>query len=161
MKKSVLTLGLALCGTLFAFAQDAAPAAPAPQDNPNAPEIQFESDVIDYGTIDYEANGERVFKFKNTGKEPLVILSTNGSCGCTVPSHPTEAIKPGETGEIHVKYATNRVGPFTKTVTVTSNAKTATKILKIKGTVKAKPEEPGMTPVQDNSHTPVATPDHN
>ena len=42
---------------------------------------------------------------------------------------------PGETAEIGVKYATNRVGQFTKTVTVTSNASEPSIVLKIKGKV--------------------------
>jgi hypothetical protein len=44
-----------------------------------------------------------------------------------------EPIAPGAKGIIGVKYATDRVGAFTKTVTVTSNADgQATKILTIK-----------------------------
>ena len=42
---------------------------------------------------------------------------------------------PGKSGEIEVKYDTNRVNPIRKTITVTSNAETPTVALKIKGTV--------------------------
>ena len=42
---------------------------------------------------------------------------------------------PGETGEIKVKYATNRVGPFSKTITITSNAFESKKVLRVKGRV--------------------------
>ncbi|MCB0397862.1 MAG: DUF1573 domain-containing protein [Flavobacteriales bacterium] len=161
MKKSLIATGLFLGSALFAFAQEPSTYAPAAPENPNAPEIVFESEVIDYGTIEYRANGEREFKFKNTGKEPLIITSAKGSCGCTVPSHPTEPIAPGASGVIKVKYATDRQGPFSKTVTITSNAKTATKVLKIKGTVKQKPEEPSGTPLQNsNTFTPTASPDN-
>ena len=107
--------------------------------NPNAPEIKFESDVIDYGTLDYNGDGLREFIFTNTGKEPLIITRAKGSCGCTVPTWPKEPIMPGAKGKIKVKYATNRPGKFTKTVTISSNAKTASKRLTIKGTVKPKP----------------------
>ena len=82
----------------------------------------FENETIDYGTIPHNADGQRQFVFTNTGNKPLVIESTQGSCGCTVPSKPEKPIQPGEKGVIGVKYATDRVGPFTKTVTVTSNA---------------------------------------
>ena len=99
--------------------------------------FEFESSVIDYGTIAHNADGVRAFKFKNTGTAPIVITNVKGSCGCTVPTKPDHAIMPGETAEIGVKYATNRVGAFTKTVTVTSNASEPTVILKIKGTVLA------------------------
>ena len=108
-------------------------------DNPNAPEIVFETTVIDYGTIEYNADGTREFKFKNTGKEPLIITSATGSCGCTVPTPPKDPVKPGETAVIKVHYDTKRVGNFEKTVTVVSNAKNATIVLKIKGVVKPAP----------------------
>ncbi len=99
------------------------------------PVFEFENIVIDYGEIAANSDGNRVFKFKNVGKSPLIISSVKGSCGCTVPTKPEEPIMPGETGEIKVKYATNRVGPFSKTVTITSNTYEPTMVLKIKGRV--------------------------
>ena len=99
------------------------------------PVFEFESEVIDYGEIAANSDGNRVFKFKNIGKSPLIISQVKGSCGCTVPTKPEKPIMPGETGEIKVKYATNRIGPFSKTVTITSNAYEETKVLRIKGRV--------------------------
>ncbi|MEO8234456.1 MAG: DUF1573 domain-containing protein [Flavobacterium sp.] len=96
----------------------------------------FESETIDYGTIAHNAEPNRQFVFTNNGNKPLIISNTQGSCGCTVPTTPKEPIAPGAKGIIGVKYATDRVGPFTKTVTVTSNAEgMPSKILTIKGTV--------------------------
>lgn len=96
----------------------------------------FETETIDYGTIPHNADGIREFVFTNNGNKPLIITNTQGSCGCTVPTTPKEPIAPGAKGKIGVKYATDRVGAFTKTVTVTSNADgQATKTLTIKGTV--------------------------
>lgn len=109
--------------------------------DPNAPAFEFETDVIDYGKIELNADGVRVFKFKNIGKSPLVISRIQSSCGCTVPKKPTEPIMPGATGEIEVKYATNRQGGFSKMITVYSNATEPTKKLRIKGIV-LKPETP-------------------
>lgn len=97
--------------------------------------IEFESETIDYGTIEKGADGVRVFKFKNTGDAPLIITKVKSSCGCTVPKKPEAPIMPGETGEIEVKYDTNRVMPIRKTITVTSNADKPTIALKIKGLV--------------------------
>jgi hypothetical protein len=71
MKKAILTLSIAFAATFGAFAQDNT-TAPA---NPNAAEISFDSEVIDYGTIEHNADGNRQFKFKNTGKEPLIIAN--------------------------------------------------------------------------------------
>lgn len=98
-------------------------------------ELTFETDEIDYGTIKQNADGLRVFKFTNTGNAPVLISNVKTSCGCTVPEYSKEPVMPGESGEIKVKYATNRVGAFTKTITVMSNAKNSKKILRIKGNV--------------------------
>ena len=98
--------------------------------------MAFETETIDYGTIAHNADGKREFVFVNNGTKPLIITNTQGSCGCTVPTTPKEPIAPGAKGIIGVKYATDRVGAFTKTVTVTSNAEgQPTKVLTIKGTV--------------------------
>lgn len=97
--------------------------------------IEFKTDVIDYGTIEKGADGVRVFEFTNTGDAPLIISNVSSTCGCTVPKKPDGPILPGETGEISVKYDTNRVNPIRKTITVTSNADTPTVALKIKGLV--------------------------
>jgi hypothetical protein len=78
----------------------------------------------------------RVFEFTNTGTAPLIISKVSSSCGCTIPKKPEDPILPGQSGEIQVKYDTNRPGPIRKAITVISNADTPTKILKIKGTVK-------------------------
>tara|TARA_R110002072_G_scaffold15884_13_gene63120 strand:- start:3750 stop:4199 length:450 start_codon:yes stop_codon:yes gene_type:complete len=129
MKKLLFTLSIFAIGT-WAMAQTTEVA------NPNAPKIKFQETVLDYGTIDKGSNGVRTFEFTNEGNEPLIVTKTKGSCGCTVPTKPTEPIAPGDKGVIKVKYDTNRVGPFTKTVTVSSNADTPTVVLKIKGVVK-------------------------
>lgn len=98
--------------------------------------IEFEKDVHDYGTIKQHGNGAYEFKFKNTGSEPLMISNAKGSCGCTVPEWPREPIAPGESATIKVKYDTKRVGPFSKSVTIQSNAvNDATKTIRIKGNV--------------------------
>ena len=113
--------------------------------------IVFETETIDYGTIEHNANGEREFVFTNNGNKPLIISNTQGSCGCTVPTTPKEPIAPGAKGTIGVKYATDRVGAFTKSVTVTSNAEgQPTKVLTIKGTVLPDPT-PAAVPAAPKS----------
>ena len=98
--------------------------------------IEFKNETVDYGEIAKGSDGVRVFEFTNTGNAPLVISDVKSSCGCTIPKKPDAPILPGESGEIQVKYDTKRVGPIRKAITVTSNADTPTKVLKIKGTVK-------------------------
>ena len=98
--------------------------------------IEFKTETVDYGEIAKGSDGVRVFEFTNTGNAPLVISDVKSSCGCTIPKKPDAPILPGDTGEIQVKYDTKRVGPIRKAITVSSNADTPTKVLKIKGTVK-------------------------
>ena len=125
MKKFILTLAVAL----FGFAAQA-------QEQPTeGAKIQFAEKVINYGKIEKGANGTRVFKFKNEGTEPLVLNSVRASCGCTTPTWTREPIAPGAEGNITVKYDTNRMGNFHKTVTVNSNATNKTVVLTIKGQV--------------------------
>ena len=97
--------------------------------------ITFESEVIDYGTIEKGDDGVREFKFTNTGSSPLYITKVRSSCGCTIPKKPSDSIMPGDEDVIEVKYDTNRVGPIRKTITVNSNAITPVVALQIRGTV--------------------------
>lgn len=144
MKKILFTFGIFLSMIMTINAQT---------DVANGAHIEFETEVIDYGTISQNADGLREFKFTNTGKEPLIISNAKGSCGCTVPSWPKHPINPGETETIKVKYATNRIGPINKSVTVQSNADNATIVLRIKGNV----VEEKTTPVKEVPEgTPVA-----
>jgi|TARA_B110000977_G_scaffold179309_1_gene237792 hypothetical protein len=100
------------------------------------PKIEFQSSVVDYGEIVKGSDGIRIFTFVNSGDMPLEITKVYSSCGCTIPKKPEAPIAPGESGEIQVKYDTNRVGPIRKTITVNSNAsETPIVSLKIKGTV--------------------------
>lgn len=77
--------------------------------------------TLDYGTIQQHSEPLRTVKFKNEGTEPLVIKNARGSCGCTVPQWQREPIMPGEESVIEVRYATNRLGKFSKKVTLTTN----------------------------------------
>ena len=122
MKKIITILFIGLVG-LSINAQD------------KVAKIEFKSDTIDYGTIEKGSNGVRVFEFTNTGNAPLIISNVTSSCGCTIPKKPDSPILPGKTGQIEVKYDTNRVSPIRKTITVISNAETPTVALKIKGEV--------------------------
>lgn len=101
----------------------------------NAQEFKFEKEAINYGKVEKKSNGERVFTFTNIGNMPLIISRVQSTCGCTIPKKPEKPIMPGEKGEIKVSYDTKRVGGFSKSITITSNAKNALKVIKIKGFV--------------------------
>ncbi|CAI8376345.1 MAG: Uncharacterised protein [Flavobacterium sp. SCGC AAA160-P02] len=121
--KTIWTLALILCVSLFSQAQEEKPA------------LKFETETIDYGKIPLGSDGKRVFIFTNVGMAPLIITRVQASCGCTVPKKPDAPIMPGENGQIEVSYDTKRPGGFSKAITIYSNAKTPRKIVKIKGYV--------------------------
>ncbi|WP_293891609.1 DUF1573 domain-containing protein [Flavobacterium sp.] len=143
MKRIILLAAITVFGVATSNAQTAKKPAkkadtPVKVETPkvDGPGMLFENEIIDYGTIPKNADGKREFVFVNNGNKPLIIESTQGSCGCTVPSKPEGAIAPGAKGVIGVKYATDREGAFTKTVTIKSNAAgQETKVVTIKGTV--------------------------
>ena len=104
----------------------------------SGPMISFDMETIDYGEIIKGSEGFRTFTFENTGDAPLEIQGVRSSCGCTIPKKPGAPIAPGEKGEITVRYDTNRLGVFRKTITVNTNVSSASIIaLKIKGNVLA------------------------
>lgn len=116
--------------------------------------IEFEESTFDFGTIDAGEKVSHVYKFKNTGNEPLVIKDAKGSCGCTVPKWPKEPVAPGDSGEILVEYnSKGKKGKETKRVTLTANTTPAQTFLTITGEVTPDPNAPAKpTP------TPTAIP---
>ena len=160
MKKLLLSLAL-VAGFGFANAQNTPEADASLQVESTNVTIDFvlqkgqeNAKVMDYGTIAHNADGTRKFVFTNNGTEPLLIKNAKGSCGCTVPTWPREAIAPGATAEIGVKYATNRVGKFTKTITLTTNASKKPVILTVKGEVSPAPKEETL-PVRKTEGSPL------
>ncbi|MBK8563908.1 MAG: DUF1573 domain-containing protein [Saprospiraceae bacterium] len=107
--------------------------------------MKFEVTEINYGDImqgkQSDPEAVRTFKFTNTGNEPLIISNAKGSCGCTVPSYPKDPILPGKTANIEVRYDIARLGPFQKSVTITTNEANPTHTLQIKGKINPKPSE--------------------
>ncbi len=139
MKRNLLTLAF---GAVFlaSFAQ-------------NGPRISIDTESIDYGTIAQGAEPNRQFTVTNTGDAPLIMSGCQGSCGCTVPKCDTAPIAPGASSTVNIHYDTNRVGAFTKTVTVNSNATNSpSKVVTIHGTVEAVAGAvPANVPVKDRS----------
>jgi hypothetical protein len=143
MKKAFLLFSFAVLGIISTGIAQTTSKVEMPQvaNTKDGAKIEFESETIDYGTIENNADGNREFKFTNTGNAPLVITTAKGSCGCTVPTWPKEAIAPGQSSVIKVHYDTKRTGAFSKSVTLISNAvNTPSKVIHIKGSVNAPAE---------------------
>ncbi|MBL7845221.1 MAG: DUF1573 domain-containing protein [Cyclobacteriaceae bacterium] len=89
----------------------------------NGAVITFEKSTHDFGDIYQGDNVEHVYKFTNTGNEPLIISNIQVTCGCTAPSWPKNPIPPGGKGEIKIGFnSAGKMGRQNKTVTVVSNA---------------------------------------
>ena len=101
----------------------------------NKSEFKFETETHDFGKIPQGKPVSYEFKFENIGTEPLIISKVESTCGCTVPKYTKTPVKPGEKGTISVTFNAAQATPFSKMVTIRSNAKTPVKALYIKGTV--------------------------
>lgn len=129
MKKIVITIFALVFALSGIYAQNETAVS-------EGPEIILDKDIHDYGTVVQNGDGLSHFTITNTGNEPLILSNVKSSCGCTVPKWTKEPIMPGGTTVIDVKYATNRIGPINKSVTISSNAvNTPTKVIRIKGKV--------------------------
>lgn len=127
MKRIILILAL-LVAVVTVKAQQEAPA-----DTASMAKIVFKELTYNYGTIARGSDGDCIFEFTNEGNMPLLISKVQASCGCTTPKYTKEPVMPSKSGEIKVHYDTNKMGAFSKTITVMSNAKQV--VLRIAGNV--------------------------
>lgn len=104
--------------------------------NDGGAEMKFETENHNFGKLKTGDKAEFDFKFKNTGKEPLIISSAEGSCDCTKATFPKTPIMPGQTSVIKVTYDTKKPGVISKKVVIKSNAwNAAVKEITINGDV--------------------------
>ena len=108
----------------------------------HGPLVSFDKELYDFDTSPQGGNGECQFILTNVGDEPLIISNFQSSCGCLVGYYAKEPIMPGKTSILHARYDTNRPGPFTKSLTLTTNAvDRPVVVLRIKGVVRPKAVE--------------------
>lgn len=118
-------------------------AAETPERNDPKTIMSFKEMDYDFGSIAQDTENEYIFKFTNTGTNPLIIYTAKGSCGCTVPEYPKAPVAPGEEGEIRVVYKPGKQkNKQTKYVTITANTEPEQTKLKITAEVQA-PEGEG------------------
>ena len=90
----------------------------------NGPVISWEKSTHDFGDLVQGDKIEHIFKFKNTGKEALIITNVQVTCGCTTPKGwARDPIAPGHSGEITISFnSLGKYGKQNKVVTIISNA---------------------------------------
>jgi len=107
--------------------------------SPDAPVLSFENGMYNFGKITQGESVHYDFKFKNTGKTPLIVTNATATCGCTIPEKPQEPIKPGAEGVIKVVFnSAGKMGMQDKIVTVTSNGNPSTSEVHLIGEVLGK-----------------------
>ncbi len=101
--------------------------------------IKFAEESFDFGKVTDGDKVTHIFKFSNTGTQPLIISNASASCGCTTPTWPKEPILPGKEGEISVTFnSAGKVGLQDKQITVTANTEPAQTVVHLIGEVLAK-----------------------
>jgi hypothetical protein len=84
--------------------------------------IEFVKTAHDFGTLKEGEKVEFSFRYKNTGTEPLSIVSAESDCGCTVLQWVKKPLLENETGNLLVLFETaGFTGNTFKTITVTTN----------------------------------------
>ncbi|MFD1873127.1 DUF1573 domain-containing protein [Hymenobacter bucti] len=131
-KVLLLALGLAFAGSYTAQAQTTAAATKT-----SGAQIKFSEEKYDFGSIKQGDVVDHVFKFKNTGTQPLVISNVQASCGCTIPDWTKEPVGPGKMGMISAKFnSAGKMGMQTKVLTIESNAAAGAATVSLVGEVK-------------------------
>jgi hypothetical protein len=97
--------------------------------------IKWKSETVDVGEIPQGIPKPIEFEFKNTGKEAIVVVSAQGSCGCTSTDFPKTPVLPGATTKITATFNAANKGSFSKTVTIKIASEEAPIVLTFKGTV--------------------------
>jgi Protein of unknown function (DUF1573) len=119
----------------------------APVDPATLTKIEILEPTIDFGTIPQGESAKATYRVKNVGDKPLIITKAKGSCGCTVPEWPKEAIAPGDIAEIKVVFnSKGKKGKQNKRITITANTDPADSFMTITGTVE-ETAAPGQPPI--------------
>jgi len=103
------------------------------------PTMDFTDTLHDFGTMQESEVVEHDFTFTNNGKTPLYITSAYGSCGCTVPEYPRDAVAPGKSAIMKVTFnSAGKSGHQEKSVTIHTNTVRGVHMLFIKADIVAK-----------------------
>lgn len=118
MRKIIVSLALAMGLTAYAGAK-----------------IEWDHIRHDFGAFNEDSGPvTAIFKFYNTGDEPLVITGARANCGCTTPTYSADVVLPGDSARLSVSYdAGGRPGRFEKYVYVDTNTDPQQSKLSIKG----------------------------
>lgn len=111
--------------------------ADKPLDTNNIAKITLEETDFNFGEVTEGAEVKHIYKFKNTGNQPLLISDIRTTCGCTVPEWNHNPIASGAEDKINVKFDTNGKQEMqTKKITIIANTFPAETEIILRGYVK-------------------------
>ena len=112
----IAILGFVLFTTLELTAQTS-------QGPKNGAVIAFAETSHDFGDLVQGQKVEYIFKFKNSGTEPLIVKEVITTCGCTATEWSKQPIAPNKEGEIKATFNSDgKMGRQNKVITILSNA---------------------------------------
>lgn len=105
-------------------------------DNKTFTTMKIDKMVWDFGQLKEGGAVETKFEITNTGKNPLVIQTVQGSCNCITPIWTKKPIEPGQKSYIKVQFNGNgKKGKQDRSVNILANTMPGTTSLKVIGNV--------------------------
>lgn len=103
----------------------------------NAPSIEVDNRVFDFGEIQQGEKVSHTFELTNTGESDLILRKIRASCGCTAIEPEKKVIAPGESANVVARFnSRGMTGRQNKSVTIYSNdPHRSTLLLRLSGSV--------------------------
>ncbi len=100
--------------------------------------LVFDSLAQDMGWIEKDSAAVAVFHFRVGGDAPVLIQCAAAACNCTRVTYPHTPMRPGEEGQIEVRYNSKGMPPgyFRKIIVIRSNAAEPLMKISVSGRVK-------------------------
>mgnify|MGYP003204254253 CR=1 FL=1 len=114
--------------TLYALAATALTAVAQPRFTSN-------TEMHDFGQIEWKHPVTVQYSITNTGNQPLVLTEVEPDCACSVARWTKTPIAPGAKGVVNVTFDAEALGHFNKSVAIYSNAQPHLVYLKFNGEV--------------------------
>ena len=107
-------------------------------ESPTGADIEFQSQVIDLGTLTRDDDKQIVrLPFTNSGDLPLVIVEVRTSCSCTTVEYSRKKIMPGERSALTITMDPSKAteGSFYRVLQVHSTARSGVQYLTLKAEI--------------------------
>lgn len=107
-------------------------------DAPEGADIEFQSKVIDLGTLSRQDDKQIVrLPFSNSGDLPLVVVEVRTSCSCTTVEYSRKKIMPGQRSALTITMDPSKApeGSFYRVLQVHSTARSGVQHITLKAEI--------------------------